>query len=214
MLYSTDLKVTTDTIYLYYKNILIHTIIMNRSKPYSHHHKVHNEFKPLIYKKINTTFTMTDGDFPDLFTTTTTSREKIQEKQEEDKKEEEKKEEITIDGKVVLAEEEEQKIEERKNYMEAALKEKPLELMKNNTLPEGWIGYYYNDEKKVVKVDNSQKYEEYNEEDESKTEQIACYNALLRNLLQYQIYYDELNGEGEYERVYSMKEDKYTLEEE
>jgi hypothetical protein len=101
--------------------------------------------------------------------------------------------------------------------MGAALKERPIESMKNNTLPEGWIGYYYNDEKKVVKVDNSQKYQSYEEDDEennSKAEQINCYNALLRNLLQYQIYYDELNGEGEYERVYSMKEDKYTIDEE
>jgi hypothetical protein len=165
---------------------------MNRSKPYSPHYKGQNEFKPISYKK-KPSFTMTDEEFPDLIVTTTT--EQIQEKEKD----------------------QERKVKETKNYMEAALKERPIESMKNNTLPEGWIGYYYNDEKKVVKVDNSQKYQPYEEDDEennSKAEQITCYNALLRNLLQYQIYYDGLNGEGEYERVYSMKEDKYTIEEE
>ena len=96
------------------------------------------------------------------------------------------------------------------NFKDAALKESPEQPIKHYILPDGWIGYYYDCNRQIVKIDNSiQK----TEEEEFEEEQIICNKLLLQNLLQYQIAYDEVHGEGEYDRVYSMKEDFYMEEE-
>jgi len=97
------------------------------------------------------------------------------------------------------------------NFKDAALKESPEQTINRDILPDGWISYHYDCNRQIVKIDNSiQK----TEEEEFEDEQIICNKLLLQNLLQYQLAYDEIHGEGEYDRVYSMKEDFYMIEEE
>ena len=92
---------------------------------------------------------------------------------------------------------------EQTNYKEAALKEKKEESINEHPLQLGWVKYYYNQSNKIVMIDNSIKREGEDENEEEKMQNNEqCAIMLIQNLINYRRSYDDLNGEGEYDRVY------------
>ena len=91
----------------------------------------------------------------------------------------------------------------------------------DNNIPNGWINYYYDDNKKIIKKynendnENNCKYE-INVENEIETPE-EYHNSVFNNIQlhiinkweKYKFEYNKLHGDGEYEKIYNMLEYDY-----
>jgi hypothetical protein len=88
------------------------------------------------------------------------------------------------------------------NFKEASLKEVINEVVEDEPLPPGWTRYRVKDG--VLIVDGESIEEEDYTAEEYHYDATQIFNCLINSWNDYKEDYDELNGDGAYNRVYSM----------
>jgi len=92
------------------------------------------------------------------------------------------------------------------NFKEASLKENITDKDKENLIPNGWTIYRMIDNKIVIDghlKNNTKKTKDYH------SMAYRTFNLLIDKWDNYKNYYDELNGFGEYDRVYNIPIDSF-----